>query len=266
MAEHSRKRVLITGAEGLIGSVLRERLTERYEIVALTREPQGFPSVVADVAKLDEIVAACAGIDAVIHLAAAAWLDAPWEEVLPNSIVGARNVFEAARRRGVGTVVFASSGHVIGGAEEEAAPGIYALDDPRVFDGATPPRPNSEYAVAKIFGEAMGRFYADVHGMRVICLRIGNVLRSDDPTSGETGRGRTKHLGPDERFQRMRAKWLSQRDCAELFACALDAEHVRWAVVFGTSNNPRQMWSLAEARRLLGYEPRDAAPVERVSE
>ena len=110
----------------------------------------------------------------------------------------------------------------------------------------------------------MGRYYADVHGLRVICLRIGSVLPNDDPTSGQTGRGRAAQLDSEQRFQRMRAKWLSQRDCAELFACALEAEQVRWAVVFGTSNNPRQLWSLAEARRLLGYEPQDAAPVERV--
>ena len=69
-------------------------------------------------------------------------------------------------------------------------------------------------------------------------------------------------LDAEARFLRMRAKWLSQRDCAELFRCALEAD-VRWAVAFGTSNTPRQLWSLAEARRLLGYEPKDAAPVER---
>lgn len=256
------KRVLITGSEGFIGSVLRARLAERYEIVPLTRTEQDFPSVVADVADLDALTRAFAGVDAVVHLAAAAWLDAPWEEVLPNSIVGTRNVFEAARRCGVPRVVFASSGHVLGMAEEEAAPEIYALDDPRVFDATSPLRPNSDYAVAKIFGEAMGRSYSDVHGLRVVCLRIGSVLPGDDPTSGETGRGRAKQMGAAERFSRMRAKWLSQRDCAELFACALEAE-VRWAVVFGTSNNPRQLWSLAEARRLLGYEPKDAAPAER---
>jgi NAD+ dependent glucose-6-phosphate dehydrogenase len=256
------KRILITGAEGLIGSVLRMRLGERYEIVALTRTAQNFPSMVADIANLGELTRAFAGVDAVIHLAAAAWLEAPWEEVLPNSIVGTRNVFEAARQCGVKSVVFASSGHVLGMAEDEAAPAIYALDDSRIFGADAPVRPNSEYAVAKVFGEAMGRYYAEVHGLRVICLRIGNVLASDDPTSNETGRGRTKSLGPGERFARLRAKWLSQRDCAELFACALDAEQVGWAVVFGTSNNPRQIWSLEEARRLLGFVPKDSAPAK----
>lgn len=257
------KRVLITGAEGLIGSILRRRLGSRYELVALTRAPHECSHVVADVANLEALTAAFVGVDAVIHLAAAAWLDAPWDEVLPNSIVGTRNVFEAARRCGVKTVIFASSGHVLGVAEEKAAPQIYALDDPRVFDANSPLRPNSDYAVAKIFGEAIGRYYADVHGLRVICLRIGSVLANDDPTSGQTGRGRAAQLSREERFLRMRAKWLSQRDCAELFACALEAEAVRWAVVFGTSNNPRQLWSLAEARRLLGYEPKDSAPIER---
>lgn len=254
-----RPRVLITGAEGLIGTVLRTQLAERFDCVALTREKQEFPSIVGDVTDLEALTRVFSGIDAVVHLAAAAWLDAPWEEVLPNSIAGTRTVFEAARRSGVKRVVFASSTHVLGAAESEASPGIYALSDTRVFDVELPVRPNSDYAVAKVFGEAIGRYYSDVYGLRVICLRVGTVLRGDDPTSEETGRGRTKELSREDRFARLRAKWLSQRDCAELFACALTAD-VRWAVAFGTSNNPRQLWSLAEARASLGYAPKDAAP------
>jgi hypothetical protein len=59
----------------------------------------------------------------------------------------------------------------------------------------------------------------------------------------------------------MRAVWMSRRDCAELVAACLEAEHVPWGVFYGVSNNPRRFWDIEHARELLGWEPRDAAPV-----
>ncbi|WP_051480415.1 NAD(P)-dependent oxidoreductase [Cellulomonas sp. KRMCY2] len=261
LAGGARRRVLITGAEGLVGSVLRRGLAATHDIVALTRSPQDHPSVVADIEDLDALVAAFGGIDTVVHLANAASLDAGWPDVLASSIVGTRNVMEAARVAGVRSVVLASSGHVLGGAEEEAGSSLYDLDDPRVLDD-TDLRPDSLYAVGKIFGEALGRYYADAHGLRVICVRLGTVLADDDPRSDVPGRGRSARLSADERYPRMRAKWLSHQDCCRLFARCIDATDVPWAVVVGTSDNPRQIWGLGQTRRLLGYSPQDAAPVD----
>ncbi len=53
--------------------------------------------------------------------------------------------------------------------------------------------------------------------------------------------------------------WLSIG--AALIAAAIDAKDVRWAVVYGISNNPRRFWDIEHARELLGYAPEDAAPV-----
>ena len=64
------RRVLVTGAEGTIGTAVREHLAGRYELVSLTLTPQEFPSHVADIADLDAIRPAFEGIDAVVHLAA----------------------------------------------------------------------------------------------------------------------------------------------------------------------------------------------------
>lgn len=235
--ENARQRVLVTGAEGTIGGAVRRHLGDRYELVSLG----------GDISKLEEIAAGFAGIDSVVHLAADASEQAPWDSVLPNNIVGTYNVFEAARRAGVRRVVFASSNHVMGMYELDGAPEIYRLDDPRVYDHTDEIRPDSLYAVSKVFGEALGRFYMERHGLDVFCLRIGMVRPDDDPTAAE----------PRERA---RAMWQSQRDCAELIGCCLDAEGVRWAVVYGISDNPRKFWDLSHARELLGYEPRDSAP------
>jgi nucleoside-diphosphate-sugar epimerase len=253
-------RIVITGAEGVVGTVLRRGLPDHFQVRALVRTPQPFPSGVVDIGDLPGLVREFTGTEAVIHLAGAVRLDITWEEMQADNIAGTRNVYEAARLAGVKTVVFASSGHVLSRAEERAGPSLYALDDPRVFDETTPVEPDSLYAVSKIFGETLGRYYADQHGLRVICVRVGMVIPDDNPESDAPGRGRSAAMPLAERYPRIRAKWLSHRDCCQLFAKCLTAG-VQYAIVHGTSNNPRQIWSLQSARSLLGYTPQDSAPI-----
>src|SRR6187397_1217401 len=124
-------RILVTGAEGTIGTAVREHLGARYELTSLTLTPQDFPSHVADIADLDAIRPAFDSVDAVVHLAASAGLETPWDDVLHNNIVGTYNVFEAAREAGVARVVFASSNHTIGMYELDGAPGLYDAADER---------------------------------------------------------------------------------------------------------------------------------------
>jgi NAD+ dependent glucose-6-phosphate dehydrogenase len=113
----SSRRVLITGADGTIGTAVREHLGDRYELVGLTLEPQDFPGHVGDISDFDAVRPAFDGMDAVVHLAASPSIEAPWEDVLPNNLVGTYNVFEAARQAGASRVVFASSSHAVGMAE-----------------------------------------------------------------------------------------------------------------------------------------------------
>jgi nucleoside-diphosphate-sugar epimerase len=257
----ARRRILLTGAEGLIGGVVRARLGDRYEIRALTWRPAPFPSHVADVADLDAIRPAFDGVEAVVHMAGTPHVSSSWEDVLRSNIVGTRNVLEAAREGGVERVVLASSNHAVGMYEIEAAPAIYADDDPRVVDERAEVRPDSDYGVGKVFAEAIGRMYADRFGMRVVCLRIGSVVADDDPTGPSVlaTAAWMPWLTDDDRRARLRATWLSQRDCAELIRCSLEAD-VRFAVAYGVSDNPRRFWSLDGARDLLGFVPRDRAP------
>ena len=262
MSEQGRKKVLITGAEGTIGTALRQHWEGRYDLRALTRYSADFPSHAADIADLEAILPAFRGIDAVVHLAASPDVDTPWEDVLHNNLEGTRNVFEAARLSSVGCVVFASSNHAIGMYEVEAAPGLYALDDTRVFDHTVEVRPDSLYGVSKVFGEALGRYYSDSFGMRVFCVRIGTVREDDDPCAAEVALSSGwLNLTDAQKYERLRATWLSKRDCAHLLACCLEADSVSWAVVYGVSNNPRRFWDISHVRQLLGYDPQDTAPI-----
>ena len=261
MVGGSGKRVLLTGAGGIVGTVLRRALRGRYELRLLSRQRLTDPPrkreelVLADVADYDELRPALEGVDAIVHLAASARPESTWEQVLPANIIGTYNVFEAARDAGVGRVVFASSTHAMGMYYRDARPLAYDLPPRRRIGDKDEVRPDSFYGLSKVFGEALGRFYHEEHAMAVICIRIGFVT----PT-------------PDGRFRPMRdmartgdpelmagAIWLSHRDCAQLFTRALEAD-TAWAVVYGTSDNPRQVWDLTSARRLLGYAPQDRAP------
>jgi nucleoside-diphosphate-sugar epimerase len=252
------RRVLVTGAEGTIGTAVRRHLGDRYELVSLTLTPQDFPSHVGDVSDLAAIRPAFAGVDAVVHLAASAAVDTPWDDVLRNNLVGTYNVFEAAREAGVERVVFASSNHVVGMYETDGAPAIYEPDDGRTIDHTVEIRPDSLYGVSKAYGETLGRYYMEQHGLRVFCLRIGSVRPDDDPTRPFVNP--LIDLDTEGRRNRLRAVWLSQRDCAELIGRSLEVEGVSWAVVYGVSRNPRRFWDLEHARELLGWEPQDAAP------
>ena len=149
---------------------LRPRLREDYRLRLLdAREP--VTSLAADeesqhidVASLPAVEAAFDGVDAVLHLAAQPSTSATWTTLLKDNIDATHSVFEAARRRGIAKVVFASTNHVVG---------FYNLEGAWPIDTRVPIRPDSLYGVSKACGEALARYYADAFDMSIICLRIG---------------------------------------------------------------------------------------------
>ena len=260
MTNSGKRRVVVTGAAGTIGQSVTRYLKGDFDLVGVERSRRGDPSVAtvtADLADLDATTRALEGAAAVVHLAAAAQLDAAWESVLRDNMVATYNVFEAARLQSVDRVVLASSHHVVGIYEEDGAPEIYDLRRTDLIGVGAELRPDSLYAVSKIFGESLGRYYHERHGMAVICLRIGVVREDDDPASDAVAESAGwLSLTTRERYARTQAVWLSGQDAARLIRCALDST-TRWAVVYGTSDNPRVLWDPAPARDLLGYHPMD---------
>jgi uronate dehydrogenase len=227
------QRVLITGAAGEIGRSLRTGLRGHYPVLRLLDiAPQQEAEPGEEVVTLDlndrlATEAAMEDVDIVIHLAAVTH-EVGFDDILAGNITTTYSVFEAARRAGVRRVVFASSHHVIGFYPRGETVGP---DDPV--------RPDSFYAVSKVFGEALGRLYAEKYGLQVVCLRIGSF--SERPT-------RPRQL----------SIWLSPRDCLQLVRCCLDAPAVGFTVVYGVSANSRSWWK-DEAAATLGYRPQDDA-------
>jgi nucleoside-diphosphate-sugar epimerase len=258
----AKERVLVTGGAGVIGQAVYRHLHDRYDFSSIDRveAPSYAVSHVANIADFDAIQPAFQGIDMVVHLAASVRVDSPWHEVLENNLITTYNVYESAKRAGAQAVVFASSNHTIGMYEMDGAPQIYDLDDARVYDHHAEIRPDSLYGVSKVYGEALGRYYQENFGIRSYNLRIGTVRGDDDPRHESVPHGSFwLDLTPEQKYDRMRATFLSQRDCAELIGACLDAKDVSWAVVYGISNNARQFWDLSHAKELLGWEPKDGA-------
>jgi nucleoside-diphosphate-sugar epimerase len=245
----AKTRVLVTGLSGLIGRALRKQVDGRYDLRGLNRSAvEGVPCHRADIADLGAIKPAFAGVETIVHLAAQVGNPA-WEAVLRHNITGTYNVFEAAREAGVKRVVFASSGAAVSAIESDTP---YSDIVAGRYDGLTswpmlthlsPVRPGGLYGASKVWGEALGRHYADAHGISVICVRIGRVHAADRPQSA-----------------REFAVWCSQRDIARfLEACVEAPESVRFDIFFCTSRNKWGYRDLEHPRAVLGWEPVDAA-------
>ena len=227
------KRLVITGAAGRIGTVLRGGLRDLAEELVLVdlnpleAQDDREETVVADLADMDRALAALAGADAVVHLAGIPG-EGSFDRLLGPNFVATHNVFEAARRQGVRRIVFASSNH---------ATGMYPVG--RRIGPDDPVRPDTIYGVGKVFGESLGRLYSDKHGLEVACIRIGSFReRPETPRELHT--------------------WLSHADAMGLFRACLCAPGVRFTIVYGISANTRAWWDISDARR-LGYEPVDDA-------
>jgi uronate dehydrogenase len=158
--------IVITGAAGLVGSMLRARLARPgrtlrvLDIAPLTAGP-GEEAIQASVTDMDAMTAACQGADAVVHLAGIPG-EAPWPRILEVNINGGYVAFEASRRAGTPRVVFASSNHAVGFTPRSAFP---------VPDYAFP-APDTYYGVSKASIEALAAMYYHRYGMYAICVRI----------------------------------------------------------------------------------------------
>ena len=244
------RRVVITGAAGLIGGVLRRTLSERYDLKGVDKR-RAIGLARTDMLNLRAVEKAFRDADAVIDLAGLAQLDTPWELVLKNNIGATTNALLAAQAAGVRRFVFASSNHVTGGYEREwpysaIVAGEYdGLERAQIpmIDASMPVRPDSAYAVGKLFGEAAARYHAGSSGLTAICLRLGAV------------NGENRPLAP-----RHYAAWLSHADLARLMTCAIDApETLEFGVYYGVSDNTWRFWDVAQARAEIGFEPKDDA-------
>ena len=229
------KRLLLTGAAGALGRMLRPRLKAHCDHLRLNDRADLGPAAPGEelaVCALQDkagMLPLLAGVDAVVHLGGISTEHA-FEDILPANIVGTYHVYEGARLHGVKRVVFASSNHVTG---------FYRQCD--TVSPRDPVRPDGYYGLSKAFGENLGQFYWDRYGIETVSLRIGSSF-------------------PEPRDRRMLATWLSHDDLERLVLAALSAPVVGHSIVYGMSDNPLTWWDNTPARH-VGYRPQDSSAV-----
>jgi uronate dehydrogenase len=233
MMGNSMPRILMTGAAGGIGTRLRRLLPAIYPDLLLSdlKAPADLAKherfIAAELSDLAQVTAICDGVDGILHFGGFS-VEGPWDTILQSNIIGCYNLFEAARRKGVKRIVFASSNHAVG---------FYPRHH-RIGPDMTA-RPDSRYGVSKVFGEAVGALYADKHGMAVTCLRIGNF--GDKPID-----------------QRRLSIWLKPEDLVQLCRIGLEHPDIHFEILYGASFNERAWWDNSRAYE-LGYRPEGRA-------
>ena len=226
-------RLLLTGAAGGLGRVLRPRLKpwctllRLSDIADLGSAASGEELQPVALEKADQVHALLAGVDAVVHLGGVS-VEGPFEPILRANIVGVHHLYEAARRHGVRRIVFASSNHVTG---------FYRQDE--VVDPSMPMRPDGHYGLSKAFGENLAQFYFDRYGLETVSLRIGSSF-------------------PEPKDRRMLATWMSYDDLERLVVASLTAPVVGHSVIYGMSDNTTSWWDNTGAKH-IGYRPQDSS-------
>jgi uronate dehydrogenase len=226
-------RLLLTGAAGGLGRELRPRLKaccDRLRLSDVADLGAAAPGEELHPARLEDraaVLGMLEGVDAVVHLGGVS-TERPFDVILQANIVGAYNLYEAARQQGVKRIVFASSNHVTG---------FYRQDE--VIDPRAPVRPDGYYGLSKAFGENLAQFYFDRYGIETVSLRIGSSF-------------------PEPKDCRMLATWLSYDDLERLVVASLTAPVVGHTVIYGMSDNTTTWWDNTSARH-VGYRPRDSS-------
>jgi uronate dehydrogenase len=229
-------RVLVTGAAGTIGRPVCEFLAQRgHTVRRLDRVPSGgVGDVIADIADTPAVLAACADMDAIVHLAATPD-QAPFLELVSPNVIGVFNVLDAARQQGVGRVVLASSVQVSWSqGPHEPRTGAHKA-------------PRNHYALIKLWAEEMGEMYTRMFPISIVAARIGWMVRDE-------------REGLNMRERGMMRNYISRRDVSHFMACAIEAPNVSFNVLYAIGPGGRESYDLDAAREAIGYEPEDHFP------
>lgn len=272
MADHPR--VLVTGATGYIAGLVLPELARRYDLRLtdarpLTRDGRALPGLIAldlHQAPDAEIRALFDGCDAVVHLAYYRTdVNSPQWSSISNYVEERGNIDLVERvlamcaQTGVRRAVIASSNHAADWYEHLLRANRMDVVDP----DTTVPKSDNYYGWAKAAYEHLGFVHASGglgHRVQNVHIRIGapreiaaSAFFPDGPGTAGDAVGYRRDLGA----------YISARDLAQLIVKSIDtpsiedAHGIPFQVFYGTSGNARAIWSIANARRVIGYAPED---------
>lgn len=232
------KRLLITGANGDLGSVCRRRLGHMAETLRLSARRdlgEAGPNeeiVYCDLGDKPAVEALVEGCDGIVHMGGQS-VEAPWETIRTANLDGMFHLYDAARKASVTPrIVFASSNHAIGYHPQTAR-----------LDANAPTRPDGLYGVSKVFGEALASMYHDKFGIETACVRIGSC--KEEPVD-----------------HRQLSTWMSHDDFVLLIERVFMIPRLGCPIIYGASDNAASWWDNREVA-YLGWRPQDNAEVYR---
>ena len=259
-----KRKVVVTGASGTIAGVLLPALRQRYDLTLLdtrSTDRDGNEVEGAQIADLmnkdrDSYRHHFAGADAVVHCAYYRVHDQGDDRYFTSELENLQltyNVYQVAWEERARRLVAASTNHAADFYEN------YALDG--AVPMVTPDKNASDnwYGWAKIAFEQIGQVFASgvTHGgpsLENVQIRIGGPRETDVAAAP---------LGDLRRMRRALAVYISQRDMSQLFIKSIEAGDIRdelgvpFQIFYGISANPHAIWSIANARRVIGYAPQD---------
>lgn len=231
-------RLLITGANGNLGSMCRSRLQGLAKTVRLSAldglgtAGENEEIVYCDLGDKQAVEAMVEGCDGIVHMGGQS-IEASWDIIKQANIDGVFNLYEAARKSSVTPrIFFASSNHTIGFHEQTTR-----------LDANAPVRPDGLYGVSKVFGEALARLYFEKFGIETALVRIGSSF-------------------PEPKNHRMLSTWLSYDDLISLIERVFAVPRLGCPIIYGVSDNDASWWDNRETG-FLGWQPKDNAEVFR---
>lgn len=250
------KKILLTGASGLIGRHIASLLSESFDLLLTDLregEVDGRKVHALDICDYDAVNAMVKGVDGILHMAIAssgafvtdtARFDADeGEEYLKFNQLqvdvnmrGTYNLMEAARQNGVKRMVQASSLTILIG-----QPRYEQIDD------SLPPRPSNFYAVTKMFCENLGEFFHRRHGLEVFSIRLGTPF--PQPWHEKSKQWLKSEVG--------RRTFISFRDIAGALVAAMNAPWTRYAPFTVVSASRDLAYDISLAKEITGWEPLD---------
>ncbi|MEM7030453.1 MAG: NAD(P)-dependent oxidoreductase [Chloroflexota bacterium] len=264
----TKRKVLVTGACGTIAGLVLPALREQYDLTLLdvkttNRNGEEVPGVqVADLTDKNRETYRhhFQGVDAIIHYAFVGSSNPGegnnvetrfWNEF--TNVQMAYNIYQTALEENVRRVVVASSNHAADYYEPLILDGQWDFvnpDDRALSD--------NYYGWAKEVYEHLGFVFAVGNQtgtpLENVQIRIGGPRETDLERL---------ELGDLRRMRRALAVYISARDMQQLFIKSIETEDildergVPFQIFYGISNNPHAFWSIANARKVIGYAPQD---------
>jgi len=265
-----KRKVLVTGASGYVAAQMLPSLRERFDVVLVDnrdvdREGNRVEGLRLADLTLDDLAAnreLFRGIDAVVHLAYIHPTGGMGSLATESYYTERRNVdlafriYQLSLEEGVRRVVVASSNHAADWYE-----GLIHAKKKDVVDPWERAVSDNYYGWAKEAYEHLGFVFASGRlgrQLEMVQVRIGAPREIEGEKFRDNPVGYNRDLGA----------YISPRDLTQLFVKSIEAPDIRDAygipfqIFYGISDNTRKFWSIANARRVIGYEPEDDSDVK----